>query len=581
MHSKIKIGQIGNGRFGKKILSKLGSIENLSIEWVCDSQDIWWEQALVDWVIIATPVEFHYEQAKHFLQLGINVFCEKPGTLCSDSLEELVELSKTNSTLFYVDDVLIYENIKTPDCFVYKKWGGRSTNIIDRIAYHHFYLLYEDVNDHPLTNIIIKLNETGVKIFELEFTNKKYKFEYDFNWYGQKIDNIAPPSGNDALKAMLQQVLNKETDFSKNHLRSLFALRLAEYVKSHIYGKCAVVGAGIYGITAAIKLSTLGYCVELFEAEDDILKATSSINQYRIHRGYHYPRSHETIESCKNSIKGFTKLYNSSIMHNDTKHYYAISKEGSLTTAEEFLSVLDKHKLDWRIVDNQLNCELTIEVNEKLFDPKRLKAICQERIKGNGIRLRLNERIKKGGIESDDYKYKVYATYSSLNDLSPKKRIYQFELVEKPVFRLPQDYKNISMVVMDGPFMCFDPFADTEYHVGGNVVHAIHHTNKGINPEIPSKYRKYINKGLIVKPEFTKAKDFITSAGKFFPGIERAEHIGSMYTIRTVLPNYEKTDARPALVEKYDNQFVVFSGKIGNCVEVSNTIASCIKSRDM
>ena len=29
--------------------------------------------------------------------------------------------------------------------------------------------------------------------------------------------------------------------------------------------------------------------------EDDIMKAASGINQYRIHRGYHYPRSFETI----------------------------------------------------------------------------------------------------------------------------------------------------------------------------------------------------------------------------------------------------------------------------------------------
>ena len=31
---KIKVGQIGKGGFGKKILSKLENIDNVSVEWV-------------------------------------------------------------------------------------------------------------------------------------------------------------------------------------------------------------------------------------------------------------------------------------------------------------------------------------------------------------------------------------------------------------------------------------------------------------------------------------------------------------------------------------------------------------------
>ena len=40
---KIKVGQIGKGGFGKKILSKLENIDNVSVEWVYGSQDKWWE----------------------------------------------------------------------------------------------------------------------------------------------------------------------------------------------------------------------------------------------------------------------------------------------------------------------------------------------------------------------------------------------------------------------------------------------------------------------------------------------------------------------------------------------------------
>ena len=138
----VKVGQIGKGKFGEKILNKLNSLENVSIEWVCGSQDKWWSQSSVDWVIIASPNEFHYEQVKYFLENNINVFCEKPCTLCLNSLNELIELSKQNSVKLYIDDVYLYGDPVIENKFIYKKWGGSSGNIIDIIAYHHFYLLY-------------------------------------------------------------------------------------------------------------------------------------------------------------------------------------------------------------------------------------------------------------------------------------------------------------------------------------------------------------------------------------------------------------------------------------------------------
>ena len=66
-----------------------------------------------------------------------------------------------------------------------------------------------------------------------------------------------------------------------------------------------------------------------------------------------------------------------------------------------------------------------------------------------------------------------------------KQKDYQFELCEKPVIKLPEQYKNKSVVIMDGPFMCIDPYGQTGYHVMGNVVHAIHETSVGFSPNFP------------------------------------------------------------------------------------------------
>tara|TARA_R110001592_G_scaffold247221_3_gene509296 strand:+ start:96 stop:1820 length:1725 start_codon:yes stop_codon:yes gene_type:complete len=571
----IKIGQIGSGNFGGKILSKLKNLKNISIEWICNSQDKWWQQEKVDWVIVASPNEFHYEQTKYFLENNTNVFCEKPGTLCSKSLNELIQISKDNNLLFYIDDVLIYEDIIPQSNFIYKKWGGLSENVIDRMAYHHFYLLFNKLNNKLPTDINILENKVNHKIFELKFGDFKYKFEYNFSWHKPKIHNIKPQYKGDALEKMLVNVLSECVDFNVNLQRSLFATQVSEYVKEKLYGKCSVVGAGIYGITAAVKLRTQGFKVDLFEAENDILKAASGINQYRIHRGYHYPRSLDTIKSCKNNEQSFIKYYNQSVVNGNIKHYYAIAKNDSLTTPEQYLKVLDEAKLEWEIVDNLPNCNLTVKVDEKLYDPKILKNICYNRIIGNGIDLKLNNKISK---KPSGYKYNIYATYASLNNLTDKKQNYQFELCEKPLFKLPPQYKNKSIVIMDGPFMCFDPFANTEYHLGGNVVHAIHVRNIGEKPEIPPSYKRYLNKGIIKKPKYTNVSSFIESAKLFFPDIENAIHMGSMYTIRTVLPNKDNTDERPTIVNQYDNNFVLFSGKIGNCIEASNNIIKKINN---
>ena len=62
-----------------------------------------------------------------------------------------------------------------------------------------------------------------------------------------------------------------------------------------------------------------------------------------------------------------------------------------------------------------------------------------------------------------------------------------------------------------------------------------------------------------------------------FVDIEKAEHIGSMFTFRTVLPNRDKDDARQTLVGKVDDKtFTLFSGKIGTCVTAANDILEFI-----
>ena len=192
------------------------------------------------------------------------------------------------------------------------------------------------------------------------------------------------------------------------------------------------------------------------------------------------------------------------------------------------------------------------------------------------VSVKLNREVKYE--ELGGYDLIIIATYASNNFLLEKfpkaQKTYQFELIEKLVLKLPEKFKNISFVVQDGPFTCIDPFGRTGLTLMGNVVHAIHTHNIGKYPVVPDEFREVLNKGVIKNPKKTNLKKFLDAAEKFFPGIAKeAEHIGSMFTFRTVLPYREHDDARPTIVEQIDDKTIsVFSGKIPTCIDAANQV---------
>ncbi len=118
--------------------------------------------------------------------------------------------------------------------------------------------------------------------------------------------------------------------------------------------KLAIIGAGFYGCTAGLVLSK-DYDIEIFEKENDILNSASKINQFRFHRGYHYPRSQKTIDQIKYSYKKFINFYGKDVLKS-TNNIYAISKKNSLTSFNKYIKILNKNNLYFKKV-----------INEKLF----------------------------------------------------------------------------------------------------------------------------------------------------------------------------------------------------------------------
>lgn len=348
--------------------------------------------------------------------------------------------------------------------------------------------------------------------------------------------------------------------------------------------KIAVVGAGIFGVTTAVKLARAGHTVDLYEKNAAILSAASGINQYRLHRGYHYPRSKSTALSSKYSEDSFRKEYGEAVMDN-AEHYYAIAKEGSKTSGTEFVNFCQECHLEYDEINlydhlSRDHISLTIKGRESLINPIKLKEIAEHKIRKAKVALKLNTLFQSEQIA--DYDKVVNCTYANANFILQNhpeaKREYQFEVCEKPILKLPAKYHNKSVVIMDGPFFCIDPYGDTGLHVMGNVVHAIHATNIGEFPIVPEEIKPLLNKGIIKNPPVSNIGFFLKLSEKFMPDLKEAEHVGSMFTIRTVLPNVDKTDERPTLVSQIGDKIInVFSGKIGNCVEAAEEVLKLVQ----
>ena len=348
--------------------------------------------------------------------------------------------------------------------------------------------------------------------------------------------------------------------------------------------KIAVVGAGIFGVTIALKLDG-NHDVTLYESNKDILTAASRTNQLRLHRGYHYPRSPETVSTLLKSINFFIDEYRDAVV-DDYDHHYCISKERSLVTPERYLEFCDDFNLDYEIVDNfrHVNNDkvaLTIKVKESLLDYQSVYDTCWRRLEKSNVKKIWATRFTKKDVAKFDVV--LNCTYSNINELldEDRRQNYQFEICEKIGVQMPIDMRNKSIVVMDGPFMCVDPYGRTGLSLLGNVVHAIHYANVGHFPKVPPDISRDLNRGFVVNPSTSNWDKFIEVGKEYIPSLANAAYKGSMYTIRTVLPNMGDTDGRPTIVSSGGSKIInVFSGKIDTCVLAATDVIGKINEME-
>jgi predicted dehydrogenase len=125
----VKVAVVGLGYWGPNLLRNLGTIEDVEVVAGCDKSPRRLEKAMrrfpfvsdyttdfntliqrkdLDAVVIATPVESHFELAKKALLAGKDVFIEKPVTKSSEEAEELIEIAESQGLILMVGHTFEY-----------------------------------------------------------------------------------------------------------------------------------------------------------------------------------------------------------------------------------------------------------------------------------------------------------------------------------------------------------------------------------------------------------------------------------------------------------------------------------------
>jgi hypothetical protein len=342
--------------------------------------------------------------------------------------------------------------------------------------------------------------------------------------------------------------------------------------------KIAVAGAGVYGATAAIRLAEQGHEVHLFDPLG-VMCAASAINQYRVHAGYHYPRSPETIQETLEARAEFIEAFEPAIVRN-SRHYYAIPKNGSRTPPDLYESVMREHGLSLKACrPTWMNFEFIdrcYEVQEHIYDPNVLRELVRSRIRALGIRF---DNKAFTGEMRPDFDFVIWATYG----LGPSRSVFKiakFQVAEKMLIQLPEPLHGIALVVVDGPFTAFDPYGNSARSLFGSAKNTNHWTTTDADEPVPEPYARLLNEPEFKKVPFTRFEAMRKDCCDSVPGAKDAVYLGSRFTIRVVEDSPE-SDRRILYVrEGAPGEFHIFSGKVVSAVKAARLICEGIARHD-
>jgi glycine/D-amino acid oxidase-like deaminating enzyme len=363
-----------------------------------------------------------------------------------------------------------------------------------------------------------------------------------------------------------------------------------------------VIGAGIYGMYAAVALARQGCRVVVLDADRGPFTRGSYINQARVHNGYHYPRSFSTAKKSAKYFQRFADDFSDCILL-DFEQIYAISAHYSWTNGEQFarfcknVGIRCDEISDVSPYFNPHTIEKAFITHEYTFDPKLIGGRLHDEALSLGVKFAFNSEITS--IENDS-KYKIItadgsqfvsgwvlnATYAGINEIHQMAGFgfldIKYELCEVILVSVSDNIAKAGLTVMDGPFFSVMPFGKTGYHSLTTVSKTPHMTSYDRFPTFPCQSKRADCSPNHMRncndcpnhPESAFVEMYQTARKYMNPGI-KIEYVKSFFALKPILKASEMDDSRPTLVRQYSENpyfYSVLSGKINTIYDLDEIL---------
>lgn len=360
-----------------------------------------------------------------------------------------------------------------------------------------------------------------------------------------------------------------------------------------------ILGAGIYGLYAALRCARRGEQIVVLERDSEAFSRATTINQARVHMGYHYPRSLSTALKSAHYFNRFLADYEFCILE-DFDQIYATSARFSWTNASEFKRFCHSADIRCDEVDPERYfkpgfCDGTFITTEYTYDAGILKDYFLKQLASLS-----NVRILYGCLPTQVIKdeglwriqatkgefgapFVLNATYAGVNNIhaliGADPFAIKYELCEIILCQVDERLRDVGLTVMDGPFFSIMPYGKTGLHSLTSVTFTPHQTSYDLQPAFECQQR---SDGLCrpdslyncdicpAKPD--SAWPFMSQlARKYLRGDLRFSYEGSLFSMKPILKASEIDDSRPTVVKVISEEpyFIsVLSGKINTIYDL-------------
>ncbi|RSV12303.1 FAD-binding oxidoreductase [Sphingomonas sp. ABOLF] len=351
-----------------------------------------------------------------------------------------------------------------------------------------------------------------------------------------------------------------------------------------------VIGGGFYGANVAVYLKRQRGVTRtiLLERDRRLLTRSSFVNQARVHRGYHYPRSFTTAYRSVVNAPRFEQDFGSAVFSEFTK-LYALARRNSKVTPRqmerfcaEIGAPISPAPAHLKALFNTTLIEQVYLTIEHAFDADVLRQVMLERLQAAGVEVLTEHEVDAVDLTEDKVRIRYHhaagageieaevafnCTYSRLQTvlgagyppLGLKHEISEMVLIETP-----PELSSLGVTVMDGPFFSTMPFPARGLHTLSHVrytPHAYWREEGTVDP-----YDRLAGYHLE-----SRADRMIRDSARYLPSLAKSRAHTSLFEVKTVLTRNEGDDGRPILLQRHDAQgrlFSILGGKIDNIYDI-------------